>query len=100
MNVIVSFTVVVCTCLTSLIYITVVLLLVVAEYRVHSVVVRAQDVSTRSSVHTRECVFTVVVKHVYSRVLAHVLSYYTHPLHKGNCQVGFELYILYIGNQV
>ena len=83
MNVIVSATVAVCTCLTSLIYRIVVLLLVIAEYSVHSVVVRAQDVSTRSSVHTRECVCTVVLECVYSRVLARVLSYYTHPLHDG-----------------
>ena len=84
-NVIVSATVVVCTCLTSLIYSIVVLLLVIAEYSVHSAVVRAQDVSTRSrsSVYTRECVCAVVLEHVYSRVLACVLSYYTHSLYDG-----------------
>ena len=84
MNVIVSATVAVCTCLTSLIYSIVVLLLVIAEYRVHtcSVVVRTQDVSTRSNVHTRECVCTVAFKYVYSRVYTCLCTLILHTLHR------------------
>ena len=77
-NVIVSATVVVCTCLTSLIYSIVVLLLIVTKYSVHSVVVWGQDVGTHSSVHTRECMCTVVLEYMYSSVLVRVLPYITH----------------------
>ena len=75
---IVSATVVVCTCLTSLSYSIVVLLFVVAKYSVHSAVVHTQDVGTHTII---KCVRTAVLErmfiHLYYSILARVLSCYT-----------------------
>ena len=61
MNAIVSATVIVCTCLTSLSY-SIVVFFFLRSNSVHSVVVQAKDFGTHVHVcvHLCECVYTVV----------------------------------------